>query len=324
MRMNIITFILTVSCTFQLYGDSIGYRRAHTSAWNQHGFYIWAGIGGDNPADTDHPADTWLYDGSGWIKVNSQTPQSYRACSAVDPVTGLIYSYGGKDATGNATDQFHVFNPASNTWTEIAKSGNWPPAIYAGCMTTLRNGAWGDGIIMTGGTPTASWTPNAQTWIYDTCQEQWFRVSDAPEGVVGASLVNDSRRGVVVLFGGRRADSSDSNTIREFSISSGSWSTPTQSGAPDPRMLSAFCEWPGVGSLFSCGMDGDEHFADLWLWDGSKWYDTTSRITGNLTNRFCTQMGITPDGTLLMYGGEEYAEESTVRCGDTIPLFKIR
>lgn len=109
------------------------------------------------------------------------------------------------------------------------------------------------------------------TWLWD--RVSWQRAASAhqPPARYQAAMVFDGARGVVLLFGGRRADGA---VLGDTWIWDGvDWTELAPPQAPAPRALAAMV-FDGVRSsvlLFGGTSPTAPQLGDTWLWDGMTW-----------------------------------------------------
>jgi hypothetical protein len=136
--------------------------------------------------------------------------------------------------------------------------------MFGGGLFPRRPGAW----------PTDTWTWDGNAWKR--------AATDGPIGRAVTSLVYDSRRKQVVMFGGVGAPEGAERTQRSFGetwVWEGSTWRQVSSEGPEPRNrhAMAFDARAGVALLYG-GSVGQRQFADMWQWDGQRWSEI--RLTG--------------------------------------------
>lgn len=113
------------------------------------------------------------------------------------------------------------------------------------------------------------YTPNGmETWLWSG--SSWYRsLAPAPPGRVDYAVAYDSRRSVLVLFGGEvGAENLLSDTWEWNGVS---WTQQPIAGPPGrSRHAMAFDEHRGVMVLFG-GTDGKRDLGDVWEYDGHMW-----------------------------------------------------
>jgi hypothetical protein len=121
------------------------------------------------------------------------------------------------------------------------------------------------------------------TWVLR--EDGWTRVAtDGPPGRGRAALVYDSKRQLVVLFGGVSA-ASGPNQPQTFLSDTWTWDgarwQKVADGGPRGRYAHGmvFDERAGVILLYGgAAAHRDAPLSDMWQWDGSRW--TEIRLTG--------------------------------------------
>ena len=147
-------------------------------------------FGGDHGSD-----ETWTYENmTGWAEdtSGSNPPARFGHAMAYDSANDAIILYGGN---GSYTDTWAY---SSDDWTDLSPSTNPPPRMYHSMAYNVAD----DKVLLFGGENDFSdWN---QTWAYDYTTNQWTQLTptDNPSGRSGTSMVYDSSRDQVHLFGG--------------------------------------------------------------------------------------------------------------------------
>jgi N-acetylneuraminic acid mutarotase len=128
-------------------------------------------------------------------------------------VNGKLYVFGGYvDTTFTPTRRADAYDPATNTWRQIA---NLPTFAYAfGGASHVGTAALGSSIYFAGGYPAKS--PSGQTFAtsavfrYDTLTDTYASLPSLPSGRGGGALVALGRE--LHFFGGADAARADSGS----------------------------------------------------------------------------------------------------------------
>jgi hypothetical protein len=144
------------------------------------------------------------------------------------------------------------------------------------------DGARGNTVMFGGGLfPRKPGPWPTDTWTWDG--NRWTRAAtDGPAGRAVTSLVYDSRRKQVVMFGGVGAPEGVARNQASFGdtwVWEGSAWHQVSTEGPEPRNrhAMAFDSRAGVTLLYG-GSVGPRQFADMWKWDGERWFEI--RLTG--------------------------------------------
>jgi N-acetylneuraminic acid mutarotase len=150
--------------------------------------------------------DTWAYDPSAntWTEL---TPSGASPSARInhqmvyDSALGKVILFGGWwDAPGVRFANPWAYDPAANTWTELAPVGASPSARSGTGM--VYDSVTGK-VILFGGWDGESFC--ADTWSYDPTANTWVELTptgDVPAARGYPAMVYDPGTGRVVLFGG--------------------------------------------------------------------------------------------------------------------------
>ena len=162
-------------------------------------------------------ADTWTYDPatSTWRKLHTTgSPHARWGASMVyDSATGKLILFGGLfgsyDGSNRLNDTWQ-YDPATNTWKNLAPAGQLPPA--RGYASMVYDSATGK-VILYGGFA-GSHGLLADTWEYDPSANAWHRL---PPGATNpsrrdfSSAVYAQQANMIILFGGQTGNTGNVN-----------------------------------------------------------------------------------------------------------------
>lgn len=159
-------------------------------------------FGGYN--DTGELGDTWVYDpvASTWADLQpaGDLPSPRRAhAMAYDPVSGQMILFGGYNGSTVLNDTW-AYDPATNTWTELAPAGAVPVARANHRM--VYDEAAGQVIIFGG---YDGQNELYDTWAYDPATNTWTDLDPLgppPPAREEHAMVYDSAGDRVIVFGG--------------------------------------------------------------------------------------------------------------------------
>jgi N-acetylneuraminic acid mutarotase len=176
-------------------------RAAHAMAYDPTGnrVLVFGGYSG-----TSYHNDTWAYDvaTNAWSELHpvGTVPAARLGHSLVyDPESKKMILFGGYDGSTEYNDTW-AYDPAANTWTLQAPTGTVPPARALPQM--VYDPAVKKTVLFGGGTSSGAFN---DAWSYDLAENSWAKVTltgSPPAARVGHSLVYDSAKQELVLFGG--------------------------------------------------------------------------------------------------------------------------
>lgn len=218
-------------------------------------------FGGDNAG-----AQTWIWDGETWRDLDIDEAPAPRRESAMvfDSWRKEIVMFGGYDYTiqNNVTWRLNL---ETEEWKgeifETSPDGraDFAMAFHKGVGLTILYG--GDGV-------------DGATWAWDG--EEWEQILEEDEGPGqrwGHNMVYDSKRGVIVMFGGVDADEvALANDTWEYDGEE--WTEVTPEGTLPPAMRDfamAYDSLRGVTVLFGGRDESAEGFDQTWEYDGESW-----------------------------------------------------
>jgi N-acetylneuraminic acid mutarotase len=156
--------------------------------------------------------DTWAYDlaANTWTELHpSGTGPSARRSMrmAYDPATAKVILFGGLPGSMAANDTW-AYDPAANSWTQLAPSGSVPSARFDYALA--RDAVTGR-FILFGGYVSGGTIVN-DTYAYDPVQNSWSALNSIgpPPARYQSAMVYDAAKGRMMIFGGIAAD----NTTR--------------------------------------------------------------------------------------------------------------
>lgn len=178
--------------------------------------------------------DTWAYDPltSMWEELDpsGDLPTARSQHTLVyDSKNAQLLLYGGWDGDKDLSDLW-AFDPASNTWTELAPNGELPTLSFNPV------GAYEDTsgkLYVFGGFPDVETHEESQgehrdflneLWAYDPSANEWSQIGqsgDLPAGRNGHGLAADPVTGRLVLFAGTGEGSF--NDLWTYDIASDAW-----------------------------------------------------------------------------------------------------
>jgi hypothetical protein len=211
--------------------------------------------------------DTWEFDGTSWVQVN--TPQSPTGRANIDQT--LVYDSNRKRTVlfGGLSNNAYL----SDTWEYNGTT--WQPVI--GAITPAPRDSHAMAFdsnravaVLFGGNGYGSVNPRlGDTWEYDG---QWRQknLSQSPPARNHHSMAYDSKRHVVVLYGGSSGLNMQLNDTWEYDGINWRLVTVAQSPPARENHSMAYDGARGVIVMFG-GERGGQRFNDTWEYDGTTW-----------------------------------------------------
>ena len=227
-------------------------------------------FGGRDRADDRLLDDTWLFDGTTWVRAEPATKPPARLGAAMvhDPVRQRVVLFGGSPALGD------TWTWDGKDWVEVkAAAENRPP------LRDVANVFLYDPerqvIVLSGGYHSATSTFYGDTWTWNGT---WTSRNGGspPTARVGSAAGYDRHGKRLVVHGGRTGSGADSRTW----IWDGSTWTELVRAEPAARVGAslAYDRARGRALLFGGGdlrSPSLTVFSDTWVWDG-RWEQKTS------------------------------------------------
>jgi hypothetical protein len=204
----------------------------------------------------------WEYDGKEWLLLGMQPHLSARHSSAIAymPNEHSVILFGGYGPGGQLWDTWQL---SDNSWKELEIE---PPT--SGVASTLPQMVYNsaNNSIIFHSFVGHTFSFDGQSWS----ESEEITSQDSSVGVIwGFRLAYDSRRNVIVLFGGEQTD----NRNDTWEHDGGKWYQPSVASQPPSRLYHAmvYDEARGVVVLFG-GFAADETYLnDTWEYDGVTW-----------------------------------------------------
>jgi N-acetylneuraminic acid mutarotase len=228
--------------------------------------------------------DTWTYDAvqNKWTdaKPNPSPPPTYHPAMAADPATGKIVFFGGcVNGVGTLsckqlTDATWVYDPSSNTWSDMKPTKAPPPR-------DRHHMAWDPVInraLLFGGVGANSKTDMQDTWLYDLANNSWEEVMPAtkPPGRDMNPMDFDQTRQMIIMFGGY----SSYKDTWYFDGKKKDWVKETPTGSPSGRFGHYIVYDAGAQkSVVFGGWAGSCCVGDTWVYDSGGRVPVPPKVT---------------------------------------------
>ena len=222
--------------------------------------------------------EVWTWTGKDWRALPGKgSAPRYASAAAFDSRRGRVVSFSGRVGPNE-----HI---TRDTWEWDGQEWRQMSDTSAGARdhhAMVFDAARGNSILFGGGLfPRRSGPWATDTWTWDG--NQWSRAAThGPTGRAVTSLVYDSRRKQVVLFGGVGAPEGVERKQASFGdtwVWEGTAWRQVSTEGPEARNrhAMAFDTRAGVALLYG-GSIGQRQYADMWKWDGERW--SPIRLTG--------------------------------------------
>ena len=218
-------------------------------------------------ANNGRYADLLELKGSAWENLGPATDRPAADAALVhDTRRDRFVLFGGGAGNGRTLGDMREFDGTS--WTTLNIPGPPPRASFAMVFDERR----GKTIVFGGRgerSPGQQSSALGDTWEYDG--RSWIeRRAPGPSPRTGMGVAYDSRRGLVMLFGGVAADGFKGDT---WSWNGSEWKLLADSG-PEPRGMGFLAYDQGRDRVVLFGgrkgwPNGDLN--DTWEWDGERW-----------------------------------------------------
>lgn len=230
-------------------------------------FFLWAGA---NVSVPENPyGDLWIYDfpTRRWhVALPATRPQTFFEQAMVwDPSIGKITLFAGPLETWKDGDRAWHFDPVTETWQDKSTSPQPSAGRMAQAMAydKVRRGTW-----MFGGN---TWpTGGDQVWFYDAAANRWELVNitgpkPSPRRFPGWAY--DSRRDLLVLWGGVDGNDNGLNDTWIFRPATRTWQQITPASPPaGGAYMSSSLEYDHVNDAFVLHLGNDFY---LYRYDSS-------------------------------------------------------
>lgn len=220
-----------------------------------------------------HEDDTWEWDGIDWIqKFSTEKPLVRRGhAMAYDSIREIVVLFGGISASSYLNDTWEW---DGNNWVDVSPIGtegvDFPSLRQTHAMVydftrgviVLFGGYYYDGAHIN----------YNDTWEWDGINWTEKFPVDSPSPRRSHTMVCDSKRGVIVLFGGYNDVENLNDTWEWDGIN---WTYKSSTDVPFPRFWhsTTYDSKRGQVVLFGgCHYDGAyTYYDDTWSWDGVDW-----------------------------------------------------
>jgi hypothetical protein len=273
---------------------------------------------------------TWIWNGSGWTKLNPPTSPGQRlgARMAYDPNTRTVIMFGGNDLTIGLLSETWSWN--GTTWTQLhpvhAPSARFAPGLVYDVpenKLVLFGGEGAQGV-----TQEDTWTWDGNDWT-----QQITDVGPSPR--FWPAMAYDPDTSSVVLFGGQSGVPGP--VINDtWTWTGAGWSLQTPTTSPPGRGLTDMAYSPISHRVVLFGginlLVGPASTIDglTWEWDGTNWssrqitpgpgprfYNSSAldKASGNIVLQGGLNIGASPFGETWIWNGSTWSQPPTPAPG---------
>lgn len=208
-------------------------RRDHSFVWTGTQALIWGGTsdGQTSPGTTPAgPGGVYTLATDTWSTMSSTGQPGPRVRNSTVWDGTRMTIWGGTDlGSGFIVNSGHSYNPATNTWTNLAWTSNPPPngrEQHSALLISNKMWIWGgsDGS-----------TYPTQLEVYDFTAQDWSVLipANAPVGRVAHSAVAAGTK--IIVWGGMNEANELLDTGKIYDTTTGVWSDISSVGAPSAR-----------------------------------------------------------------------------------------
>lgn len=212
--------------------------------------------------------DLLMLEGDRWRNLGSHPSlTAVEGGFVFDQARGRFVAFGGGSASGRMNGEVWEFD--GDRWSRSAASPPAPRGSHAMVYDPVRKK-----VVLFGGMGVRAGEQDApvlaDTWEFDGTAWAEVRVA-GPSARLGAGAAFDSKRGVMLLFGGANHDRVFNDL---WSWNGATWRKLAENG-PEPRVMGylAYDRRRDRIVLFGGrrGVPDNSDLGDTWEWDGSSW-----------------------------------------------------
>ena len=235
--------------------------------------------------------DTWTYDGVSWVErtppsILDSAPARVRPGIAFDSERQRVVMFGGGGPQGGTLGDAWEWN--GQRWRNITPAGADVPVGRFSPELAYDSAR---GLTILFGGSNSLFQPLGDTWAYDG--ESWRDVTPAaanrsPPPRSGHAMAFDSRRGVIVLFGGQTQGGRQNDT---WEWNGTQWTNVTPPGtSPSPRNVAQMVYDSNRDVMVLYGGSAPSSLSDVWEWDGAAWTQALPSGAGPAADPFNEQL----------------------------------
>ncbi|MEW5849663.1 MAG: kelch repeat-containing protein [Myxococcota bacterium] len=229
---------------------------------------------GGRDADTMVHNDLWEWDGLTWRERIAPGPAPTARldhCLVYDSHRGTVLLFGG--ATGDTEGELDdLWSWDGEAWTALTPADALKPFARRPLACTFDHGR---GRMVVYGALAGDYV-YGETWEWDGTRWYLLTPTNNPPLRLRTTATYDDARGVTVLFGGFTPEVVSLNDT--WTWDGTNWEAQSPSVAPQARAGASLTYDPLQERVLLYGgqaPDNDITFADTWVWDGTRWAETT-------------------------------------------------
>jgi hypothetical protein len=234
-------------------------------------------IFGGDPAQSGQPCrdDTWEWDGSSWTqRLPTTVPAArYRSGFVFDTQRAQVLMFSGNSGTPDFAGLTDTWSFDGNDWTQVTP--HVVPVRGTVAYDTVRRRTVCYGGYM------AATARLSDTWEWDGATWTQLKPATQPPARARSAIAFDTKRGLVVMFGGNTATALPNDT---WEWNGTSWRSVSLAQSPPGRTGHAVAYDAARGDVVVQGGVGVAGpMFDTWTWDGTQW---TSRSPATRPSSF--------------------------------------
>ncbi len=250
-------------------------------------------------SETPLLADLWSWDGQRWMPLSSRTGISMITHKLFVDAAGVVFATMPRGL---------VARWDRGRWDTVVPDSMSRRESAAGAYDAHRARFVSFGGLVGG----RAYDTTGETWAFDG--QRWSRIATTgPPPMLGGAMAYDSRRQVMVLFGG--LDTTGRKLSDTWEWDRARWTRVSSSG-PSPRFGAgiAYDRARGVTVLFGGVDSANQKLNDTWAWDGRRWRQVESPLAPPARSEGYLAFD-EARGVIVLFGGEGAAVVPTL--GDT-------
>lgn len=210
--------------------------------------------------------DTWTWNGTAWAQQSptARPPARWNTAMVFDQSRGVAVLFGGSSGTASLGDTWEW---DGTNWRQQTFASS-PPSRSGHALTY---DARRQRVVLTGGNRDA----NARALLNDVWEwdgTTWTQVvPTSPMGRWSHSMVHDSIRNEVALFGGNTQPNVNRRLNDTWTLRNGVWTARNLAVSPSAREATAMAFDPVHGETILFGGYTPTNVGDTWAWDGTTW-----------------------------------------------------
>jgi N-acetylneuraminic acid mutarotase len=251
-----------------------------------------------------------------WMKLNLKTlswiqiegvPVSLRGATLTyEPVTKVIYLFGGKDKDGTATNDFYKFDTKNNSFEQIISETSPPPPRFA--HSAVLN-PLDMKIIVFGGTANDG-KFMADTWIYEIFFNKWsfINTSPVPPECSNSFMLFKQEASAATLITGLKPQYIANFDVWNLYMDGNKWEKVVVKNIPPSRSGGAALSAGNKNRFYLFGgfestLTGLNMLSDMWYFDYENMEWIKKSVSGDVPESIYGAAAIDDDHSVVYYHG---------------------